>query len=169
VWGFTSGSRNPQPPTGACNRGEAEPSGLGENGAMSGIEVPGGIVALDPYRGRPVAFWVKRMGLGLLTLGYSAFSGFDQDIVIRSSDGGRELYREGPYRQDAANQAMNRIVAEIRSTGLEPFLRERQIERSRIGPIAESSGRTSLFQLNVDFWRNVSYRILHRSDDEADS
>jgi hypothetical protein len=87
--------------------------------------VPGGIVVLDPYRGRPVAFWLKRMGLGLLTLGYSAFSGLDQDIVIRSSKGDRELYREGPYRQGAANLAMNRIVAEIRSTGLEPFLGER--------------------------------------------
>jgi hypothetical protein len=37
---------------------------------------------------------------------------------------------------------------------------------SRIGPIAESSGRTSLFQLNLDFWRTVIYRALHRSDDE---
>jgi hypothetical protein len=98
-----------------------------------------------------------------LTFGYSAFSGFDQDIVIRSSDGLRELYREGPYRQGAANLAMNRIVVEIGSTGLEPFLRERQIERSQIGPIAVSSDRMSLFQLNVGFLRAVTNRILRRS------
>jgi hypothetical protein len=119
---------------------------------VGGIEVPGGNVALDPYRGSPVAFWLKRMGLGLLTLGYSAFSGIDQDIVIRSSDGVREFYREGPYRRGAADLAMKRIVAEIRSSGLEPFLRERQVENSRIGPIVAPSGRISLFQLNMDYW-----------------
>jgi hypothetical protein len=124
--------------------------------------VPGGTVALDPYRGHPGAFWLKRMGFGLLTLGYSAFSLIDQDIVIRSSDGVRELYREGPYRQGAADLRMQRIVAEIRSTGLEVFLRERQVENSRIGPIVASSGRVNLFQLNMDYWRAVTNRILRR-------
>ena len=124
--------------------------------------MPGGVVELDPYRGRPVAFWIKRMGLGLLTLGYSAFSGFDEDIVIRSPDGVHELYREGPYRHGSASLAMNQIVTEIRSAGLESFLRKRQIERSEIAPISVPSGRQSLLKLNLALWRAITYKVLHR-------
>ena len=69
--------------------------------------------------------------------------------------------REGPYRQGAAKLRMSRIVAEIRSTGLEPFLRERRIERSQIGPLAVSSGRMSPFRPNLEYWRAFNSRVRH--------
>ena len=75
--------------------------------------------------------------------------------MIHTTDGLRELYREGPYRQGAADVAMNRIVSDIRSKGLEPFLRERQIEQSQTGPIAVSSGRNGLFGTSFSYYRTL--------------
>jgi hypothetical protein len=104
--------------------------------ARFGIEVPGAYVGLDPYRGRSkFLYWIKDLGLGFLTLGYSAFtSGLPQDVVVRDSANLQEIYREGPLARGLAILAMNRYAAEIRETGLDHFLRQRQVDNAQIGP-----------------------------------
>jgi hypothetical protein len=113
------------------------------------VDVPGGVVTVDAYRGHPVRFWLQRMGLGFLTLGYNAFSLLDEDVVIRSEDESRELYREGPYRGGGAQTARNRLVREIDSEGLEAFLRRRHVEEGRLGPLNASTGQMGFWEMNL--------------------
>jgi hypothetical protein len=113
------------------------------------VDVPGGVVKVDPYRGHPVRFWLQRMGLGILAMGYNAFSPLDEDLVIRSDNGRRELYREGPYRGGGAQMAMDRLVREVESEGLEAFLRRRHVEEGRLGPVNVSTGQMGFWEMNL--------------------
>jgi hypothetical protein len=71
-----------------------------------------------------------------------------RDIVVRDETGQRELYREGPYDAITVIQPLNRLLNEIRFTGLDAFLRTRQIVTSRVSPL-DAPGR-------VGIWKQVS-------------
>jgi hypothetical protein len=128
---------------------------------MYSVNVPGAVITVDPYRGHPYLFWLRRMGVGLLSLGYSAFSDFEQDVVIISEDTQRELYREGPYRGGGIQPAVDRIVRDISKEGLEPFLRSHQIDQGRLGPVEVASGR-------IGFLRGLSIYLRSLVADSLD-
>jgi hypothetical protein len=102
------------------------------------------------------------MLIGLLTLGYSAFSEPAEDVVIHSADGARELYREGPYRRPSAQAVMKRVVEAVHDEGLESFLRARQMEQSRLGPVQVSNGRMGFREAYMIYARAFYGRWFRR-------
>jgi hypothetical protein len=124
-----------------------------------GTLVPGGIVTIDINRGHSNLFvWLKAI-LSLLWGGNVGYiRGPREDIVILSTSGDREFYREGPYDSVTVQTAFIRVTGEIRSDGLDAFLRAKQVGASRIGPIEGSSDLMSfsrLVSLSLRAWRLV--------------
>jgi hypothetical protein len=117
----------------------------------AGIEVPGGVVLIDLRRqkGRVVT-WLR--------IALNAFDELDlkRDIVIQDASRSRELYREGPYDGILVTQPLERILAEIRSEGLDQFLFKRQVEWARIGLISQPSGQI----VGLWSWAATSVRYL---------
>ena len=60
------------------------------------IEVPGGVVSIDPYRGRSGIFVWSKLLLSVVWRSYFAAERMERDIVIRDETRQRVLYREGP-------------------------------------------------------------------------
>jgi hypothetical protein len=86
----------------------------------AGIEVPGGVVLIDLRRQKSrVVTWLRVV--------LNAFDELDlkRDIVIQDASRSRELYREGPYDGILVTQPLERMLAEIRSEGLDQFLFKR--------------------------------------------
>ena len=110
--------------------------------------VPGGVVTIDPYRGRPSFLVWSKLLLSAVWLSYFAAERMERDIVIHDETHQRELYREGPYNSITVAQPLDRLLAEIRSDGLTAFLKDRQIASSRVGPIDVPS--------RVGLWGQVS-------------
>jgi len=70
------------------------------------IEVPGGVVSIDPYKGRSaILVWSKAL-VSAFWRSYFAAEEMKRDIVIRDETRQRVLYREGPY--DAITVTLNR-------------------------------------------------------------
>lgn len=123
------------------------------NGSMSrhrklldskGVPVPGGFVTIDPYRGSSaVAHWL-RLSLSIFWRSAYAASRSERDIVVLDEDH-RETYREGPYNEITVNNPLDRIIAEIKASGMDGFLRVRHIELSQLGPMTKP-GRVTLWQ-----------------------
>ena len=84
---------------------------------------------------------------------YFAAERMERDIVIRDETRQRVLYREGPYDATTVGQPLDRLLTEIRSCGLDEFLRARQITAAQVGPLDIPS--------RVGFWGQVS-PYLHR-------
>jgi hypothetical protein len=104
--------------------------------AKHGVEVPGGVVVIDMYRGMaPLRFWIRSLTSVLWRVQYAA-KFLERDIVILDSSRRRELYREGPYNNITVNRPLERLLAEIENVGLDQFLRIRQIQSSRVGPLS---------------------------------
>ena len=99
------------------------------------IEVPGGVVSIDPYRGRSGIFVWSKLLLSVVWRSYFAAERMERDIVIRDETRQRVLYREGPYDAITVTQPLERLLAEIRSSGLDTFLRTRQMAASQVGPL----------------------------------
>jgi hypothetical protein len=72
----------------------------------------------------------------------------ERDIVIHDETRERELYREGPYNGITVNQPLDRLLREVRSSGLDVFLRTRQVASSQVGPLDVPS--------RVGIWGQVS-------------
>jgi hypothetical protein len=121
--------------------------------AKKGIVVPGGVVTIDPYRGRPsVVVWAKLL-LSVFWRSYFAAERMERDIVVHDETRKRELYREGPYNEITVTQPLERLLSEIRSSGLEAFLRTRQVAASQIGPLDVPS--------RVGLWGQMSPYLPH--------
>jgi hypothetical protein len=123
----------------------------------SEIEVPGGVVSIDPRKGTSgIDLWSKLL-LSALWRSYFAAERMERDIVVRDETRQRELYREGPYDAITVVQPLERLLAEIRFNGLDAFLRTRQVATSRAGPLG-LPGR-------VGIWGQVSpYSSRGKSD-----
>jgi hypothetical protein len=116
--------------------------------AKKGILVPGGVVTVDPYRGKPsLVVWSKLL-LSVFWRSYFAAERMEKDIVIHDETRERELYREGPYNGITVNQPLDRLLREVRSSGLDVFLRTRQVASSQVGPLDVPS--------RVGIWGQVS-------------
>ena len=114
----------------------------------SEIEVPGGVVSIDPRKGTSgIGLWSKLL-LSALWRSYFAAERMERDIVVRDETRQRELYREGPYDAITVVRPLERLLNEVRSNGLDAFLRTRQIAASQVGPL-NSPGR-------VGIWGQVS-------------
>jgi hypothetical protein len=99
------------------------------------IEVPGGVVSIDPYKDRSaILVWSKAV-LSSLWRSYFAAEEMQRDIVIRDENRQRVLYREGPYNAITVAGALDRLLSEVRSSGLDAFLRTRQVAASQVGPL----------------------------------
>jgi hypothetical protein len=97
------------------------------------IEVPGGVVSIDSYKGRPaILVWSKAV-LSSLWRSYFAAEEMKRDIVIRDETRHRVLYPEGPYNAITVGGALDRLLSEVRSSGLDVFLRTRQVAASQLG------------------------------------
>jgi hypothetical protein len=121
------------------------------------IEVPGGVVSIDPPTGTSgIGVWSKVL---LSALWRSSFAAerMERDIVVRDETRQRELYREGPYDAITVVQPLERLLTEIRSNGLDAFLRTRQVAASRVGPL-DVPGRVGL-------WGQVSPYLSRRKSD----
>lgn len=104
-----------------------------------GVSVPGGVVQVEPHgRSDPLSLFIKSMGVTVSTGGFST-RGLARDIVIRDSEDGREVYREGPYDGITVGRQCNRLIEEVRATGLDDFLRSKHLEAGRVGPISAPS------------------------------
>jgi hypothetical protein len=115
--------------------------------AKKGSVVPGGIVTIDPYRGKPsLVVWSKLL-LSVIWRSYFA-ERMERDIVIHDGTRQRELYREGPYNGIMVTQPLGRLLTEIRSRGLDTFLRTRQVAASQVRPLDVPS--------RVGFWGQIS-------------
>jgi hypothetical protein len=124
-----------------------------------GTLVPGGIVTVDINRGHMNLFvWLKAV-LSLFWGGNVGYiRGPREDIVILSTSGDREFYREGPYDSVTVQTGLIRVVGEIRKDGLDAFLRGKQVEASRIGPVEARSDLMSFsrwISLSLRAWRMV--------------
>jgi hypothetical protein len=112
------------------------------------IEVPGGVVSIDPRKGTSgFGLWSKLL-LSSLWRSYFAAERMERDIVVRDETRQRELYREGLYDAITVVQPLERLLTEIRSNGLDAFLRTRQVAASRVGPLDAPS--------RVGLWGQVS-------------
>ena len=112
--------------------------------AKKGIVVPGGIVTIDPYRGKASrVIWAKLLISGFWR-SYFAAERMERDIVIYDEARERELYREGPLDGITLNQPLERLLTGIRSVELDAFLRSRQVAVSRVGPL-DVPGRVGLW------------------------
>lgn len=92
-----------------------------------------------------------------------------RDIVVRDASDGRELYREGPYNAVTVRRPLEGILEELGNSGLDQFLRKRNLEQSRIGPISEATGSPSSSELSkqsIGYWWKSLRDLLsgHRSD-----
>lgn len=116
--------------------------------AKKEIAVPGGLISIDPYRGKPgVVVWTRLL-LSSVWRSYFAAERMERDIVIHDDTGERELYREGPYNNVTVARALEHILAAIQSQGLDAFLRAHQIASPRVGPVDAPS--------RVGFWGQVA-------------
>jgi hypothetical protein len=119
----------------------------------SEVEVPGGVVSIEPPKGTSgTGLWFKLL-FSALWRSYFAAERMDRDIVVRDKSRQRELYREGPYDAITVIQPLERLLSEIRSTGLDSFLRTRQVAASRVGPL-DAPGRVG--QMSPYFSRGKS-------------
>jgi hypothetical protein len=93
--------------------------------------------------------------------------GAEQDIVLKDSPYGRELYREGPFNNLSVQRALRTIVAEIERTGLEGFLRRKRIENAQLGPVSVASGQSTFpFKDYLAAWlRTLRGRRRAKPDD----
>jgi hypothetical protein len=116
------------------------------------VPVPGGWLAVDrPRHESPVIYWIK----AALLAGLYSVGGVARDIVILDPSGGRELYREGPYDGITISQPLKALEAELKRTGVEEFVRVRQLHGGQPGPISQPSGRiTVMLRLSL---------LLHRA------
>jgi hypothetical protein len=106
--------------------------------SKGGIDVPGGIIIVDLYRGKgALRLWTKLVIAGLL--GSYAVVAIKRDVVIQDPLRERELYREGPYDQITVSPALQRMTNEIKTVGLNEFLKIRQVENARVGPVSISA------------------------------
>jgi hypothetical protein len=116
--------------------------------AKKGIVVPGGIVTIDPYRGKPsLVVWFKLL-VSVTWRSYFAAERMERDVVIHDNTRQRELYREGPHNGITVTQPLGRLLTEVRSSGLDTFLRTRHVAASQVGPLNVPS--------RVGFWGQVS-------------
>lgn len=79
---------------------------------------------------------------------YFAAERLKRDIVIRDETRQWVLYREGPYDGITVAQPLERLLSEVRSKGLDTFLRTRQVAASQVGPLDVPS--------RVGLWGQVS-------------
>jgi hypothetical protein len=124
-----------------------------------GTMVPGGVGTTDINRGHTNGFvWLKAV-LSLLWGGNVGYiRGPREDIVILSTSGDREFYREGPYDSVSVQTGLIRVKGEIRKDGLDAFLRAKQVEASRTGPVEARSELMSFprwASLSLRAWRMV--------------
>jgi hypothetical protein len=128
-----------------------------------GAFVPGGIITIDINRGHSTLFiWLKAI-LSLLwggNIGY--IRGPREDIVILTTSGERELYREGPYDSVSVQTGLIRMKGEIHKDGLDAFLRSKQIDASRIGVVEARSDLISFPQLVTQSLRAWRMMLPHR-------
>lgn len=107
------------------------------------VEVPGGVVSIEPYKERSaILVWSKAL-ISVFWRSYFAAESLKRDIVIRDETKQRVLYREGPYDGITVAQPLDRLLSEVRSNGLDAFLRARQITAGQVGPL-DVPGRVGL-------------------------
>ncbi len=92
-----------------------------------------------------------------------------RDVVVRDASDNRELYREGPYNAITVQRPLEGILQELEQSGLDQFLRKRNLEQSRIGPISEPTGSLSSIELSRQSigysWRSLRDLLSgHKSD-----
>ncbi len=85
-----------------------------------------------------------------------------RDIVIEDPSRSRELYREGPYDGITVSPPLERILAEIKSDGLDQFLFKHQVEQGRIGPISQPSGHVGLWSWAAGSIRYVVHQMRRK-------
>lgn len=107
-----------------------------DSGQMREIEVPGGVVTIDPYRKNVnrAWFWLRAIS-SIFWRGYFAASRLERDIVILDPSRSRELYRDGPYNSITITAPLDRLVRDIQKNGLENVIHTWQVNSSRLGPV----------------------------------
>jgi hypothetical protein len=103
--------------------------------SKGGIAVPGGIVTIEPHRGKNPQ--VSRATELLQVANPFGANDVKRDIVIWDSGHERELYRDGPYDAITVTRPLDRVVAEVNQDGVEAFL-------SRLGGGAVPPGTISV-------------------------
>jgi hypothetical protein len=100
----------------------------------AGVAVPGGIVMIDPLRGRSkLGFWLRASAASLFSYTFSTAS-MKRDIVVLDQARDSVLYREGPYDGKTVSAAFAEIVRQINSVGLDQFKTMRGREAVDSGP-----------------------------------
>jgi hypothetical protein len=103
--------------------------------SKGGIAVPGGIVTIEPHRGKNPQV-SRATELLQVANPYGAID-VKRDIVIWDSAHERELYRDGPYDAITVDRPLDRVVAEVHQDGVVAFL-------SRLGGGAVPPGTISV-------------------------
>jgi hypothetical protein len=128
-------------------------------GAKDQIEVPGGVVVIDVNR----VSRLKAIAWMMANMGFWYSGNTKCDIVIQDPSRTRELLREGPYDGITVNSAVRKMIGEIEQTGLDQFLRTRQIQQAQLGPIRSPSGRINLVESFAPYWW-AAKRLIRRKD-----
>jgi hypothetical protein len=120
------------------------------------VEVPGGLVGTDPYRGwGPTIRWTMVLLRLPIVVRQRPFN--KRDVVVTDPSRTREFYREGTFSSWAADRRKMAIATTIKTEGLDQFLRRMQIEQSTIGPVSAPSGRVSGLQearISMRLWED---------------
>ena len=88
--------------------------------SKGGIAVPGGIVTIEPHRGKnPQASRATEL---LQVANPIGAIDVKRDVVIWDTAHERELYRDGPYDAITVDRPLDRVVAEVKQDGVEAFL-----------------------------------------------
>jgi hypothetical protein len=127
--------------------------------AKTGIEIPGGAIVLDPYRGKAPII-TDLTFVGDLLLSSFGMMRMKRDIVIQDDSRERELYRQGPYSETTANTAIKRMMAEIDQVGLDMFLMRRKVDSSQVDPIALTQQPLERATLDVRYLESSWERLI---------
>jgi hypothetical protein len=101
-------------------RQQQDPQSGGLFRSKGAIAVPGGIVTIEPHRGKNPQ--VSRVAELLQVANPFGANDLKRDIVIWDSAHERELYRDGPYDAITVNRPLDRVVAEVNQDGVAAFL-----------------------------------------------
>ena len=91
--------------------------------SKGGIDVPGGVVTIEPHRTEGDR--VPKGRILLLAAVPSGALGVKRDIVVWDQAHEHQLYRDGPYDAITVKRPLERIVAELNRDGTDKFVTNR--------------------------------------------
>ena len=144
-----------------------ERQAAGESGGFlkskGGIEVPGGIVTIEPHLSKNGE--VPRAKVLVQATTAMGAASVKRDIVVWDEAHEQQLYRDGPYDSITVNRPLERIVAELNRDGVQGFVRSRGGGDSRTisvtwetpGQIYEQAALTG-----IEYYRGKLGRMFRR-------